>query len=76
VESKVNLSEFTPEQLKAIEMLATPGEKKVTDVKILESDSELTGNEAAKIVLNMPDWKPGTQRGVTVPVNFAVPIVF
>ncbi len=36
MESKVNLSEFTPEQLKAIEMLATPGEKKVTDVKMCE----------------------------------------
>lgn len=51
-------------------------EGRVTDVKILESDSDLTGNEAAKIVLNMPEWKPGTQGGVTVPVKFAVPIVF
>ena len=51
-------------------------EGRVTDVKILESDSDLTGNEAAKIVLKMPDWKPGTQRGVTVPVNFALQIRF
>ncbi len=35
MESKVNLSDFTPEQLKAIEMLATPGEK-MTDVKMCE----------------------------------------
>jgi hypothetical protein len=50
-------------------------EGKVTEVKIMESDSEAVGQEAAKIVMNMADWKPGAQRGVTVPVDFIIQIV-
>jgi len=51
-------------------------EGKVTDVKIMESDSEQIGEQAAKIVMNMADWEPGAQRGVAVPVDFAIEIVF
>ncbi len=51
-------------------------EGRVTDVKIMESDSEQIGEQAAKIVMNMADWEPGAQRGVAVPVDFVIQIVF
>lgn len=51
-------------------------EGKVTDVKIMESDSEQIGEQAAKIVMNMADWEPGAQRGVAVPVDFVIQIEF
>jgi TonB family protein len=51
-------------------------EGKVTDVKIMESDSEPVGEQAAKIVMNMADWEPGTQRGVAVPVDFVIQLAF
>jgi len=51
-------------------------EGKVTNVKIMESDSEFVGEQAAKIVMNMADWDPGTQRGVAVPVDFVIQIAF
>jgi TonB family protein len=51
-------------------------EGKVTDVKIMESDSEQIGDQAAKIVMNMAGWEPSTQRGVAVPVDFVIQIVF
>ncbi len=49
---------------------------KVTKVKILEQDNDLAGETAALVVQNMKDWKPGSQRGKTVPVNMTLPIVF
>jgi TonB family protein len=51
-------------------------EGRVTDVKIMESDSEQVGDQAGKIVMNMADWEPGAQRGVAVPVDFVIQIVF
>ena len=51
-------------------------EGKVTDVKIMESDSEQVGEQAAKIIMNMSDWEPGAQRGVAVPVDFIIQLVF
>ena len=42
----------------------------------MESDSEQIGEQAAKIVMNMAGWEPGTQRGVAVPVDFVIQIVF
>ena len=42
----------------------------------MESDSEQTGEQAAKIIMNMSDWEPGAQRGVAVPVDFVIQLVF
>lgn len=49
---------------------------KPVNVKILESDNELAGKSAASIVMNMKNWKPGSQRGKKVPVNYILPIEF
>lgn len=49
---------------------------KVQDVEILRGIHPLLDNAALKAVENMPNWKPGKQRGVPVPVSFIVPIKF
>ena len=49
---------------------------KVTDVKVLESDRESLNKEAERIVREMPNWIPGRQRGVPVPVKYSVPVRF
>jgi len=33
-------------------------------------------NEAIKIIKNMPDWKPGTNKGKAVRTTFSIPIRF
>jgi hypothetical protein len=49
---------------------------KPVNVKIIDSDNVLAGKCAASIVMSMKDWKPGTQRGTKVPVNYILPIEF
>ncbi len=49
---------------------------KPSDVKIIESDNELAGKGAATIIMNMPDWTPGKQRGKSVPVKYLLPVEF
>lgn len=49
---------------------------KITNVKILEQANDQAGNAAAGIVSKLKDWKPGTQRGTKVPVNFLIHIEF
>jgi len=49
---------------------------KVTNVRIVEQDSEETGWAAASIAVNMKDWKPGKQRGKPVPVTYLLPVEF
>lgn len=48
----------------------------VRDVKILDEDNEMAGKNAASIVLNMKNWKPGSQRGKPVPVKYLLPVEF
>jgi TonB family protein len=49
---------------------------KVTNIKLLEGNDKEAGLAAVEIVKNMPDWKPGLQRGKTVPVNYILPVEF
>jgi hypothetical protein len=49
---------------------------KITNVKIQEQDNDEVGNAAAGIVSKLKDWKPGSQRGTKVPVNFLIHIEF
>jgi hypothetical protein len=49
---------------------------KVTNVKIVEQDSEEIGKAAATVVMNMKDWEPGKQRGKPVPVTYLLPVEF
>ena len=48
----------------------------VCEERVVRSiDSQLDG-EAIRLVRNMPQWKPGTQRGRPVRVRFTLPITF
>ncbi len=48
----------------------------VSSAKILRDIGGGCGEEAIRVVKNMPKWKPGTQRGNPVRVQFNLPIMF
>ena len=48
----------------------------VTDIKIVDKDSDKIGEAAAEIIGKLPKWKPGAQRGKNVPVNFIIAVEF
>lgn len=48
----------------------------VSNAKILRDIGGGCGEEAIRVVKNMPKWKPGTQRGNPVRVQFNLPIMF
>lgn len=48
----------------------------VSSAKILRDIGGGCGEEALRIVNSMPKWKPGTQRGNPVRVQFNLPIMF
>ncbi len=49
---------------------------KVSDVTVQRSVDPLLDNEAIRVVSTLPDFKPGKQGGVTVPVYYMLPITF
>jgi periplasmic protein TonB len=49
---------------------------KVEQVKIARGVDPILDNEAMRVIKNLPDWKPGKQRGKPVKVAFTVPINF
>ncbi len=48
----------------------------IGEIEIIRGVHELIDNEAVEVVRNMPNWKPGKQRGRKVSVWFTIPIVF
>jgi protein TonB len=48
----------------------------VTNVKAVKGPSEGLKKEAIRVVKNMPDWRPGKQRGKPVRVRYTIPIFF
>ena len=48
----------------------------VTNARLLREIGGGCGDEALRVVKSMPKWKPGTQRGNPVRVQFNLPIVF
>lgn len=48
----------------------------IEDVKILKEVGGGCDEEAIRVVSNMPNWKPGTQRGEAVKVSYTLPINF
>lgn len=48
----------------------------ITNIKVLRDIGGGCGQEAVRVVSIMPKWKPGTQRGKPVRVQFNLPIVF
>ena len=48
----------------------------ISGVKVLRDIGYGCGAEAIRVVMKMPKWKPGKQRGVPVRVQYNLPIVF
>ncbi len=48
----------------------------VTNIKVLRDIGGGCGDEAVRVVQNMPKWKPGRQRGRRVRTQFNLPINF
>ena len=48
----------------------------VTNARVLRDIGGGCGQEALRVVKSMPKWKPGTQRGNPVRVQFNLPISF
>ncbi|HSM48721.1 MAG TPA: TonB family protein, partial [Draconibacterium sp.] len=51
-------------------------EGKVTEPSILRGVDPALDKEALRVVSNLPDWKPGKQRGEAVNVSYTVPVYF
>ena len=48
----------------------------LSDIKVLRGQNELLDAEAVRVISNMPNWKPGTQKGEAVKVRFTLPVDF
>ena len=48
----------------------------ISNVKVLRDIGGGCGAEAIRVVMKMPKWKPGKQRGKPVRVQFNLPIEF
>jgi protein TonB len=49
---------------------------KVTNVKVVRGVDPSIDKEAIRVVSSSPNWKPGSQRGKAVRVQFTIPIIF
>jgi protein TonB len=49
---------------------------KIKDAKVLRGIGGGCDEEAIRVVMGMPDWKPGKQNGLAVPVYFNLPVKF
>ena len=48
----------------------------IRDVKVVKGAHKLLDKEALRVINNMPNWKPGKQRGKNVNARFTLPIKF
>ncbi|MGK0366156.1 MAG: protein TonB [Saprospiraceae bacterium] len=48
----------------------------LTNIKIKRDSGGGTGDEAARVIKEMPDWIPGKQRGEEVAVQITLPVNF
>lgn len=48
----------------------------VSTVTVLRSVDKVLDDEAVRVVQSSPAWKPGTQKGVAVPVRFSITVNF
>ena len=49
---------------------------KIKNVQVIKSVHQLLDTEAIRVVSDMPDWKPGSQNGIPVDVDYVVPVDF
>lgn len=48
----------------------------ISDVNIVEGVNKILNKEAKRVVMNMPNWKPAFENGVSVSNVLIIPIVF
>lgn len=48
----------------------------ITDVNVIKGVHAVLDKEAVRVISNMPNWKPGKQRGLKVRVRYTIPINF
>ena len=48
----------------------------ISDVHVLRGVDPSLDKEAVRVVKSMPRWTPGKQNGITVRVNYRVPVLF
>ncbi len=51
-------------------------EGKVTQPQIVQGSEPIMDIETLRVIRNMPQWKPGKNKGKEVPVKFVVPVSF
>jgi TonB family protein len=49
---------------------------KVKDIEVTKSAHPLLDAEAVRVIGEMPDWNPGSQKGKKVDVKITVPVQF
>lgn len=64
------------EQGKVVVQFIVTKEGKVINPVIMKSVAPSLDKEAIRVVTEMPDWKPGKQRGIPVNVKYSIPIAF
>lgn len=63
-------------QGKVIVAMIVDKEGNITEPKVIKGVDPLLDAEAIRIISNMPQWKPGTDKGEKVNVKYTLPIVF
>ena len=48
----------------------------IVDAKVLRGVDPYLDKEAMRVIMSMPKWKPGKQRGVAVRTQFTLPVKF
>ncbi len=48
----------------------------ISDVSVIRGIDPMLDAEAMRVISEMPNWKPGMQRGEAVRVRFTLPIVY
>jgi len=48
----------------------------ISDIKVLRRVHEVLDTAAVRLVKKMPNWTPGTQNGIVVPMECQLPVTF
>jgi periplasmic protein TonB len=66
----------TGSQVKVIARFVVGPDGKVRDIEITQAADEVFNREVKRVILKMPDWKPGMQHNRNVAVYFSLPVNF
>jgi periplasmic protein TonB len=66
----------TGTQVKVIARFVVGSDGRVRDVEITQTADEVFNREVRRVILKMPEWKPGMQHNRNVAVYFSLPVNF